>query len=239
MATCGRFGFVVSLGIKASSHVEAASSANKAVRFDATGMGYDRSASGLESSALWTICGWVKIMVDRNDYSQFFGFDSSTDYNFLWAPSDGTSLKKESGSSGFIMVSGAVVGDWYFLCQVHVSDTDGALYWAHAGDSSLSVQTPQASFGGAILSGSSLRIARDRFGTWLNGSIAAVKIWSTSLTSTEVTAEWSKYSPVKTSNLWANYKFDNGPQTTDDSGNGRTLTVTGTPVTDTSGPPIT
>ncbi|MFI6904894.1 hypothetical protein ACIBKY_26775 [Nonomuraea sp. NPDC050394] len=57
---------------------------------------------------------------------------------------------------------------------------------------------------------------------WLNGCLSHVRIWTAALSGAELEAEYTANSPVRTSNLFAFYRFTTAG-TTDDSGNGQTL----------------
>ena len=61
-------------------------------------------------------------------------------------------------------------------------------------------------------------------------SVAYCRIWNAELTLSEIKAEFGSTTPVRTSGLYADYRFGNGALTTDSSGNGHTLTVNATPV---------
>lgn len=60
-------------------------------------------------------------------------------------------------------------------------------------------------------------------------SVAYCRIWNAELTLAEIKAEFESATPVRTSGLYADYRFANGSLTTDSSGNGNTLTSAGTP----------
>jgi hypothetical protein len=182
---------------------------------------------------------WVKVVVDRNAFSGILGWDNTVGdtTHYLWTNSDGTTIRRECDSAATTLIN-VTVGNWYFIgCTYFAAATDFGYYTASVGSVTTEVTTSTA--GGVVADSHTLRIGTTRTTNWLNGSVAAVKIWTAGLTKTEIDAERSTYSPVRTSNLWANYTFRNGPQTTDDSGNSRTLTAAGTLTTDTSGPPIT
>ena len=62
-------------------------------------------------------------------------------------------------------------------------------------------------------------------------------MWTAALSQAEIGAERDLDGVARTSNLWAYYSFRDGPQTNDESGNGRTLTAAGT-LTAEAGPPV-
>jgi hypothetical protein len=213
--------------------------ATGAVRFDAVGDKYSRSASGLGGTH--TMCCWAKIVVDRNAITCFIGQDdASTNYYYLSTTADGTSLRRD-GTSGAAFPSGLnmTVGTWVYMATVNDTSAGGELFgYKVAGGSWVQATAANATVTGPN-NANTFFIGNNGFNNFLNGSIAAVKVWDVALTDAELQAEAATYAAVKTSGLWANYQFRNGPQTTDDSGLGKTLTAAGTLTTDSSGPPIT
>jgi len=133
------------------------------------------------------------------------------------------------------------VGSWYYVAMTYgVTNLDGNVYHAAVGDAS-TTEEPSQCVDGTVIDACTLYFGPESVGgnNFLNGSVAAVKIWTARLSKAEIDAERATYTAVRTANLWAAYGFAAGPQTSDDSGNGRLLTVAGTPVLDASGPPIT
>lgn len=61
-------------------------------------------------------------------------------------------------------------------------------------------------------------------------SIAHWRIWEDALSDAEILAESQSLVPVRTANLWADYRFESGALDVDSSGNSRSLTANGTPV---------
>lgn len=213
----------------------------QSVRFDAGADKYSRSATGLGATDL-TMCCWVKIVVDRNALSVILAIDNAASlYTFLATTADGTSIRLDGAGGAQGMVA-ATVGTWYFIGYTHTnaSTATKVVYYAAQGAGSLTAGAPFTN-NVALTDACSFYIGGDGFGStdFLNGSVAQVRVWSALLNSTEMNAEFHSRTPVRTSNLWAAYSFASGPQTTDDSGNGRTLTAAGTLVADAAGPTIT
>lgn len=228
---------IMTMGTVASSK---AAAAGGSVRFNGTSGKYSRSATGLATNFTWTC--WAKMAVSRGTYSQMLAQDNAGgNYYQFGATSTGTVLGRD-GTSGAGVNTGVTIpiGTWMYIgC---VNDTAGGgtdiFGWKIAGGSwTTYAQSPGVTVTGPA-DANTFYIGSNGFNNWFNGSIAAVKVWTVALTDAELQAEAATYAPVKTSGLWANYKFNAGPQTTDDSGNGRTLTAAGTPTLDSSGPPI-
>jgi hypothetical protein len=223
-------------GVIASGKSNAAAAG--AVRFTASTDKYTRVATGLGGGTDMTWACWVKIVVDANFYTAFLAVDNAgSNYIFMGTPADGTALQVDSNSGGLNTTVQATVGAWYYMAFTWKSAAFDSIFIAAAPATTLTEYTNFNSVG--PLDTGTFFIATNGFGSPLNGSIAAVKLWTAALTKTELEAELPKYAAQRTANLWASYPFNAGPSTTDASGNGRTLTTGGTPVLDSSGPPIT
>jgi hypothetical protein len=226
----------MTIGAVASSK---AAAAGGAVRIDAVGDKYTRTATGLATNFTWTC--WIKLAASRGTYSMAMCQDNGgANYYQLGTTSNGTTLARSTTSGGNHSTGYTLlVGTWVFAATVNdTSAGNDILGYKVAGGSWVNAAAGNATVTGPA-DANTFYIGNDGFNDWFNGSIAAVKVWSTVLTEAEIQAEAFTYAAVKTSGLWANYQFRNGPQTTDDSGNGRTLTAGGTLTLDSSGPPIT
>lgn len=214
----------------------------QAVRFSAYNQVYTRSATGLNASTAFTWCAWMKIVVDRNANTSMLSSDNAgANYHELWTGANGTAFGRGTTGGDSSVGIDFTVGTWYFIASTKPTGSTGTIYWSTApGDALIQTFTPGGT-GAGLADANTFRVGGDGFGSnFLNGSIAAVKVWQAVLTKAELETEKPKYAAQRTANLWAAYSFRAGPQTTDDSGNARTLTAgAGTAVVDTSGPPIT
>jgi hypothetical protein len=203
-----------------------------------SGNKYTRSASGLNlttTSITW--CCWAKLTTVATYAMTMASDDASSHYCQFGVSSGGTNFfLSNAGSSAFNFTTGV----WTFIAAS--IDRTGAECWLYyavspattlARDFFFTVPTSH------LLDTNTFSIGGDGFGDPWAGSIAAVKVWNAVLTQAELTTEATKYAPVRTANLWGAYRFSSGPQTTDDSSNGRTLTQVGVPTLDASGPPCT
>jgi hypothetical protein len=182
-----------------------------------------------------TWCGWVKMVTDRG-FAIPIG-QSNGGANYIQHGSNGTRDIILSGASGG-MTAGTkfTVGTWTFIAATINASGSDTLWWAVAPATTLSSFTSTV---GGLNDTSSFWISNDGFGSWWNGSVACVRVWSAILTQAQLEAELPKRSAQRATNLWASYEL-NGPSLVDSSGNSRTLTAgAGTPATDTSGPPVT
>lgn len=193
-----------------------------AIRFDASADGYTRTFS---LTVPHTFMAWVRIITDRNDYSSVFSFENGSEFFFGFGPT-GTRIDVYAGGDND--GSDLAVGVWYHLAIVSSSTTR----WAYVnGKLDVTVTT-----GGASIE--NLWIGRTTALDFLNGRMAAAKLWHAVLTQSEIVAEMRQYSPIRLANLDGFYPFlDVGTGTRDYSGFGTALTSNGT-LTAEDGPPI-
>jgi hypothetical protein len=222
-------------GVVASAH---GAPPGGAVAFG-SGKKYTRSASGLNlASTSLTWCAWAR-MDAPNTYAMVLASDdASSHYCQFGVSGDGVSFfcSNFGNAASFDFTTGT----WAFIAAtIDRTGSESWLYYANAPATTLAREFAFGNPASHLLDTNTFSIGGDGFGDPWAGSVAAVKVWNAVLTQAELTAEAAKYAPVRTANLWAAYKFNAGPQTTDDSGNGRTLTQVGTPTPDASGPPIT
>ncbi|MEU6778564.1 LamG-like jellyroll fold domain-containing protein [Nonomuraea angiospora] len=203
-----------------------------AVRYAAAGQHHTRTLE-LASVSTLTVSCWMKISVDRNDFSTVWSIDNGTsDYISLKTNSDGTTVR--------VLIDAVTVasraftpGVWYYVA-VSCGASSGFMISRAAGAASFDVDTWTT---GATTLAANLRIGVAADNTaWFNGCVAALRVWVAALTQAEAQAEYGDYLPQRTANLWAAYAFYRA-ETLDYSGNNRTLTG-GTGATATGGPPI-
>lgn len=203
-----------------------------AARISATGQNYSR-ALALGAQAALTACCWMKISTDRNTYSSaFFVENGQTDNWGVQTGVDGTTLG--TVMDGTSTVGPALTpGTWYFIALA-TSGTTGTLYTRAAGASSF---TTTAITGVTSTNAASLLLGESPWGAeWLNGCLAAVKLWTAQLTAAEVEQEWLQYVPRRFANLVSWHPLIK-TETADYSGNARTLSG-GTGTTTEDGPPL-
>lgn len=160
------------------------------IRFDAAGDQLSRTTT-LPAITAFSIMAWVQVSVDRNAYSCFFhvgpvGFT----YYYVGTSSDGVTIDLYAGGSD-VLGSALPVGGWDHLALT-VSGTTPIVY-----RNGVQVATTAA---GAVTAGN-IVFGNDSDGDWLNGRIAAIKIYGAVLTATEIQQEMRCYVPVRTANL--------------------------------------
>ena len=203
------------------------------VRMSAAGQDYSRSLA-LGTQAALTVGMWLYISVDRNTYSTPFSIDNGTSDNWLMqTAADGTTLTVYNDAAELQNMGSLTVGTWYFV-GLAMSGGTGTLY--HRIPTANVLSTVAISGGSASVNAATLRLGESPWGgEWWNGRINAVKIWTAQLSAAEMLRESMQYVPHRTANLAAFYPLV-VPETTDYSGNGRTLTGSG--ATREDGPPI-
>lgn len=209
-----------------------------AIRFD-NDLEYYQRTTGLPAFTAVTICGWVKLSIDKNNYASPFSLDDgdTSDYLTLYTDPDGTSLNVQGQHSGGFTdaaLRSLTVGGWYFLA-IKCDGSTVTGYAIAAGETAVT----KASVTTSIPFGTTNRLwfGSNVWAEGWNGLIAAVKVYDAVLTDNEVMAEMNQYLPVRTANLNSFYPFLTKEDAGDYSGNGRTLTLTGT-VANEDGPPI-
>jgi hypothetical protein len=199
-------------------------------------------ASGFFTSpSSWSVCGWVKIAVDRNTYSGVFTVESSpsTEWNEIITDVDGTTLVFFDHVTGLVLTFGVMtVGSWYFFGAT-VSGTALSAYFAAEGAASLTKTT------GTITTCTTIgqqNILSSGFPSaeFLSGNMALVRTWNGVNSDAEMNLELHSAVPVKTTGLVGDWRLASAATiTADSSGNGNTLLVNaGRTHVDVAGPNI-
>ncbi|MEO3856245.1 LamG-like jellyroll fold domain-containing protein [Acrocarpospora sp. B8E8] len=206
-----------------------------AVRFNNLFENYERTTT-FGSQGQFTIAGWVKISVDRNDFSTFFDVSGTPGERFIvQTDSDGTTVYIFAPGST-VGASSLTVGTWYYLAATS-NGTSASLYIRAHNATSFTVNSGSTSSSAYVLD--HVILGDSGLGNeWLNGCLAAVKLWvGAALNEAELARESQTYLPSRTANLAAWYPFAGPGTTVDLSGNGQTLSGgSGTSLED--GPPI-
>jgi hypothetical protein len=203
-----------------------------AVRISASGQDFSR-ALALGSLTALTAAFWWKVSVDRNTYSSAFFVDNGQADNWgVQTGVDGTTANIIQDGTSTASVA-MTVGTWYFGCLA-LSGSTGTFYYKAAGSAALSTT---AITGVTATNAATLRLGESPWGAeWLNGCLAAFKLWNAQLTADEVLQESTQYVPNRFSSLVSWHPLVK-TELIDYSGNARTLSGgTGTATED--GPPI-
>lgn len=209
------------------------------IRFNTNGQRAVTPATA-HGSTEFTWCCWFKWNTDNDTWGPILCCDPGPTgvYNSLALHAAGNFMRYTNGgdiTSSYI----PPLGVWGFIACTQTASAPDAIFWRFEGVHT-SLQTLTGPPEGSVITPatSTFYIGKDGYNSTVLGSIACVKVWTAALTSAELAAERLSVTPVRTASLWASWSFANGVQTNDESGNGHTLTITGTPVTDTAGPPL-
>ncbi|MER7500460.1 LamG-like jellyroll fold domain-containing protein [Nonomuraea pusilla] len=210
-----------------------------AVRFDADGESYTR-ATGLSTVTTWSFSCWVKLAADRTTTTVLAQIDNGSGSGMFrinaW---NGTALTFQTDSGGWFGNIGLTltVGGWFYVAVSGTSNPGQVRTAARAAGSTMWVGG-QSSQANVLFSAATLRIGDGQAANeWLNGSLAAVKIWDQALAVEELQNESWTYAPRRTAGLRGWYPFLS-PSTTDFSGLAQTLSG-GTGATLDDPPPLT
>lgn len=201
-----------------------------AVKFASVGdLLYRLQASGLPNVRPLTHCFFIRVDSDSNDLGpvvvRYEDGPGSTRQQALMDSTGATNLlKAEAQTSGSASTGVALtVNTWYPAALKVVFNSPSLethLYVNGVFVESISSADATDSSGSMAVGSTGANLPKI--------SVAAWKIWTSTLTDPEILAEAGSLAPVKAS-PWANYQFASGALTTDSSGNGRTLTSNGTP----------
>lgn len=204
-----------------------------AARFDAATDAY-RATTGLPTGGTYTVTCWANLLVDRDDYSGVWGLDDGV-ASGLWlqTDSDGTTLGVfDTPAATHLGATAVTVGTWYRVAVV----VNGTSVTTHIGAAGAALTTSTATLA-PLSSPSRLAIGDEGFSGWLNGRVAAFKLWGAALSADEAALELEQYTPRRAANLLRWHPFV-AAETVDYSGNGNALTAGGTGTTTEDGPPI-
>lgn len=199
----------------------------------------------------YSYCGWRRIDVDRGEFTvltYLAHLNVGSGIQFTALPDRQLVVYNVTGFADLLAGTGPTlaVGTWYFLgvTTIEASEPGGIeVYYAAEGDPSLTqVNATVLGAYGYNWHGIGARPGTDgQDDVWrLHGSAAYDRTWqNTTLTPTEMLAEFQSATPVRTTGLWSAWPMATAATaTTDASGNSRPLTATagtGT-ITDTDAP---
>jgi hypothetical protein len=208
-------------------------------RFDAASDRISFAGSMFAVGSGFTMTAWAYVSVDTDANATIARLHASSGGSTIvtWATgSDGLSGPNYFTGGGSVSNStNFAVGAWRKIA-ISCSGTTGKSYVNTVGGTTevdsgtVGVGTPD----GLTLGGRAPADSSEPF----NGRLAYVRIWTAELTQTEIETEWASSTPVRTSNLWADWPLTDATDLTDHSGNGRNLSAGSTAVSTEADPPL-
>lgn len=180
------------------------------LEFNASGSYVRNDANLPASTGTMTLCGWAKMLVDRNSEQCIFYLPrytaTATDFA-LRTDSDGTSLKINANyGSNQSAAHTLVAGDWVFLA-VSVSSNTATFYTASEGDTAL---TTVGSVGITPFAPERLIFGENEGGQWFDGRLSLWRVWNQALSESELLTEFLSRSLVETTDARLEYPMDGG-----------------------------
>lgn len=201
----------------------------QAVRFDSAADTLVMPSAALPAATGgWTVAGWHRIEVDRNDVTTFWSLDAnfSSGWHALRCTADGVTLKVNSSGTDSVAGPTLTVGVWYFLA---VTKTAADAFTLYVGTEAGGALTQYTGTGSAITSyAGDGYVGGNAYSEFQNGRAWGLRLWDAELSAGEIAAEFAAATAARTSNLRAQWLLDNASTPgTDSSGNGRNLTNSG------------
>jgi hypothetical protein len=210
-----------------------------AVRFDADAESYTR-ATGLTTVTDFTFACWVKLAADRATTTAILQIDNGSGTGRMRINAfNGTQLTFQSDGTTWFGNFGLTlaVGTWTYVA-LSATANPGQVRTAARAAGSATCTSATSSQANITMNAATLRIGDGQAASeWLNGSVAAVKVWSAALTVAELEQESWTYLPCRTSGLRGWYPLLT-PSTVDYSGQAQTLSGGSGAAAD-DGPPLT
>jgi hypothetical protein len=192
----------------------------------------------------FTVCGWVRPDVAADTGAPpyrsvwYLGNASYGNYIALFLNDDPALVADDAAAPSEKLIGPTVtIGDWYFFAIVaEAGASQFELFWRSEGETSLA--TTSATWSGT-LAVNTLRwggAPGEATASCFDGAVAYGRMFTSALTQAQLLDESASATAIQTE--WADWPFtDTATSTTDASGNGRTLTLTGSQ-SNTTGPDI-
>jgi hypothetical protein len=190
-------------------------------------------ASPPSVAAGFTLLGWVRLRVDRDDFSTIGRVSSGGSTVATWATdSDGTSGPGYFTGGGSVSNSTGLAVDAWRKVAIACTGTTGKTY-AQIPGGATEVDSGTVSSGAGDVLALGGRGAGDS-SEWMNGTLAYVRVFASELTQAQIEAEWTSPSAVLTA--WADWPLTS--DLLDISGNGRHLSAGATSSGFEDNPPV-
>lgn len=169
--------------------------------------------------ATFTICGWVFAETAISANGGFWDAYTGPAENDTYYNNASGKLALYDGSTSTDGLTFAK-NTWIFVGMVKSSATQLDVYRSGGGSSEIASTKNQNAFG-------TLRMGADANNNYLQGRLAFMRAWTVALTTGELDTERTSTTAVKTASLFGDWNLQTDGS--DASGNGRTLTLNGSP----------
>lgn len=196
-----------------------------AVRFDNSGETLSRTTN-LPSITSFSFMAWCRRRVTRNAFAGVLTFGAAASSRYYGVYLERTSNPILVVWDGGALTNGSALTDdvWYHVAMT-VAGTGAGQFLVYL-NGTLAITAS----GNALNSAATLQVGASLDNEWLNGTVAAIKIYDAVLTAAEIQAEMWSIRPRRTANLYGVWPCWNGSgeRTRDYSGNERNWTEGGT-----------
>ena len=192
----------------------------------------DISGDAISHAAAWTLAGWVKRTTDTNN----FGGALMLHADLVLNNATRGQIFTDSGNDNFIggmtgnnaTTGPAITTDvWtYVALKSGGSPHSDTFYYSLVGDPSMTLQGSIVSSHSGSFNYLTVGCLEDAT-LFFRGSFCHVRAWEANLTAGELLTERDSTTPVKATGLYLSWPLANVSDTTDQSGNGYTPTITG------------
>lgn len=203
------------------------------IRATAAAQALSRTAN-LPSPSTYSVCGWGRMLVDRNDFQTWWTIEN-TEFEGFGADNDGTSLQFFSNTN-VINIDTLVANRWFWWGITRNGTAVRVLYIPQPG---AAVQTFTATYANTGTPTSMTALNDHGLASFVNGDGMAYKLWDAVLTDAELIQEAYTIRVQRTANLnlWTPMVASTVANAALDlSGNGRNWTVVSTPSIDDNAP---
>lgn len=203
-----------------------------------------RAAGNGPDRTYWAASFWCYFVSDRNDYVQLIGFTNTTssDYFGMWLNADGSTIEVSSNAD-YSSPGSITVGAWHHFYIVNRNGSGSGGFRLATGTTYSTATCTGATVGSDLAFIINNDDADFNVSEFADARFAHVKVWSGVAnipTDEQLQVEGSAARPLVGLPVWAWWPlWDVNTMLVDYSGNGRTLTVSGShTITDVDGPPV-
>lgn len=215
-----------------------------AIRTNGTNGNYLSRTTGMPNWGNFTMLGFTKISVDRNNYSTFYQIGGGGKLIGVQTNTDGTTVLQfaDNGAFSGVSISGGSfsVGTWYGIGSTMSGYSFKTfIYNLATGAVTSTASTATGNYNTGTIA--TIKIGDDEYSEPLNGCFSSFKLWDTVLSDAEIETQMGLFSPVvRLNNLIGFFPMYGASKATSlfDASGGTTLSETGSAMTVEDGPPV-